>query len=63
MTKRYGFVLVFRRTGVTTSSRIGTAGSKRGSTIDDLSSTVHGSSLDDSLESNNGSNDTNSLGE
>lgn len=51
----------FRRTGVTTSSRIGTTG-KRGSTIDDLSSTVHGSSLDDSLESNNGSNDTNSLG-
>ncbi|XP_026804698.1 myosin heavy chain, non-muscle isoform X4 [Rhopalosiphum maidis] len=50
-----------RRTGVTTTSRIGATGSKRGSTIDDLS-TVHGSSLDDSLESNNGSNDTNSLG-
>lgn len=46
---------------MTTTSRIGATGSKRGSTIDDLS-TVHGSSLDDSLESNNGSNDTNSLG-
>jgi len=52
---------LYRRTGVTTTSRIGATGSKRGSTIDDLS-TVHGSSLDDSLESNNGSNDTNSLG-
>ncbi|XP_050425720.1 myosin heavy chain, non-muscle-like isoform X2 [Adelges cooleyi] len=48
-----------RRTGVSASSRI--AGSKRGSTIDDLS-IVHGNSLDDSLESTNGSNDTNSLG-
>lgn len=54
------FLILFRRTGVTTSSRIAASGSKRGSTIDDL--TVHGS-LDDSLESNNGSNDTNSLGE
>lgn len=57
------WVFSFRQMEVTKHFRLGSTSGKRGSTIDDLSSTVHGSSLVDSLESNSGSNDTKSLGE